>query len=84
MVPHNGCIAGVLSTLVFAMAFIAPGCKGIERAESKDRVTAMSATVAEKEAGGALLRTGAFQLGRGVSRDLLHSQGDGLQGFPIP
>lgn len=33
--------------------------------------------------GGMLLRTGAFQLGAGVSMDLLRSQGDGLWGFPI-
>lgn len=32
---------------------------------------------------GVLLRTGAFQLGRGVGMDLLRSQGDGLQGFPM-
>lgn len=31
--------------------------------------------------GGALLKTGAFQLGPGVGRDLLHSQGDGQGGF---
>jgi hypothetical protein len=37
----------------------------------------------EQKASGALLRTGGFQLAPGVSRDLLRSQGDGLQGFPI-
>ena len=32
-------------------------------------------------AGGALLKTGAFQLGPGVAKDLLRSQGDGKSGF---
>ena len=35
-------------------------------------------------AGGALLRTGAFQLGPGVGKDLMHSQWDGMSGFPVP
>lgn len=34
----------------------------------------------EHEAGGMLLRTGAFQLGPNVGRDLLRSQGDGQSG----
>lgn len=32
-------------------------------------------------AGGMLLKTGAFQLGNGVGKDLLHSNGDGQSGF---
>jgi 4-hydroxy-tetrahydrodipicolinate synthase len=35
----------------------------------------------EETEGGSLLRTGAFQLGSGVGRDLLRSQGDGESGF---
>lgn len=34
-----------------------------------------------EEAGGMLLKTGAFQLGPGVGKDLLRSQGDGFSGF---
>ncbi|GIW79512.1 MAG: hypothetical protein KatS3mg105_1319 [Gemmatales bacterium] len=47
----------------------------------RSRVPAL-APAADKDWGG-LLRTGALQLGPGVGRDLLRSQGDGLWGFPI-
>lgn len=38
----------------------------------------------QRATGGALLKSGSFQLGPGIAQDLLHSQGDGLWGFPIP
>jgi hypothetical protein len=37
--------------------------------------------ICEESDGGMLLRTGAFQLGSGVGRDLLNSQSDGKGGF---
>jgi hypothetical protein len=35
----------------------------------------------DRRAGGMLLKTGAFLLGPGVSKDLLHSVNDGYSGF---
>lgn len=60
---------------VIGMACLAAGCATAPPAPEQE--------AHEKKASGALLRTGGFQLAPGVSRDLLHSQGDGLQGFPI-
>lgn len=66
------------------LALSAQGCQGIDRREATSPVTEeIAAKSAEKKASGALLRTGAFQLGQGVSCDLLRSQGDGLSGFPV-
>ncbi len=85
MFTHAGrCAARLLFVLVYAAALAAAGCQGIERSATSDGMAVLPPKVADKESGGALLRTGAFQLGRGVSHDLLRSQGDGLQGFPIP
>lgn len=43
--------------------------------------TATVAARASSDAGGGLLKTGAFQLGSGVGKDLLWFQGDGEGGF---
>jgi len=85
MPARSRIFAAILRAGLGLVTCSAPGCKGIDGTEEGTAATAEPPRVAAKNAaGGALLKTGAFQLGPGVSHDLLRSQGDGLQGFPMP
>lgn len=57
--------------------------RDLDCCESHRRIPPIPYRTCGEPDSGALLRTGAFELGHGVSQDLLRSQGNGLQGLPI-